>query len=295
MKDQALRKKLQDLGIPNWGLRQLLIRRHVEWVNIWNANCDSDRPRSKRELLRDLDGWEHSQGGHAKESSAGPANGVMAKDFDSRAYASSNKDDFGRLIEQARRKARVAAATAATAGAPGSEQDTTTSKDQKKGNGAASIAPQDDHDHDNNQQGAQDRQVTHPYADNDEALLSIRHKVEAANRGEHIEPLQNRDFRPPDEAPDTTLTTSSNTTTTSSSAKPAQPIAPTQNQALMSQAHFGLRHNRNGSHGSNHGRGSEAEPCNLSEHLASPPVKRVPMFRVPEEPVVDVDGGPMGH
>ena len=48
MKDAALKKKLIDLGIPGWGARALLIRRHSEWVNLVNANYDAARPRTKR-------------------------------------------------------------------------------------------------------------------------------------------------------------------------------------------------------------------------------------------------------
>ncbi|KAI9851862.1 MAG: E3 ubiquitin-protein ligase rad18 [Thelocarpon superellum] len=57
-----LRKKLAELGIRNTGSKSQLEKRHTEWVNIWNANCDSERPRSRRELIQDLDGWERSQG-----------------------------------------------------------------------------------------------------------------------------------------------------------------------------------------------------------------------------------------
>ena len=103
LKDAALRKKLAEHGIPNWGARTLLIRRHTEWLNLWNANCDSTRPRKKGELLRDLEVWERTQGGHA----SGPLNGgnsVMRKDFDGSAWAANHGDDFQRLIARARQK-----------------------------------------------------------------------------------------------------------------------------------------------------------------------------------------------
>src|SRR4051812_5326426 len=46
-KEVGLRKKLQDLGISGQGNRQLLERRHTEWVTLWNANCDASKPRKK--------------------------------------------------------------------------------------------------------------------------------------------------------------------------------------------------------------------------------------------------------
>ncbi|KAJ6068996.1 hypothetical protein N7499_010883 [Penicillium canescens] len=63
LKDNSLRKKLRDLGIPEWGPKPLLQRRHTEWMNLWNANCDSKNPKSKRVLLSELDIWERTQEG----------------------------------------------------------------------------------------------------------------------------------------------------------------------------------------------------------------------------------------
>lgn len=107
LKDNALRKKLSELGIPSGGPRALLIRRHTEWVNLVNANCDSARPRSKRELLRELDMWDKTQGRQVVNGPNGStsASSVMHKDFDGAAWASSHDQDFQTLIAKARRKA----------------------------------------------------------------------------------------------------------------------------------------------------------------------------------------------
>ncbi|EPS32840.1 hypothetical protein PDE_07801 [Penicillium oxalicum 114-2] len=105
LKDIQLRKKFRDLGIPDWGPRQLLQRRHTEWMNLWNANCDSSVPKSKRDLLRELDVWERTQGGFAPhQSSLGPSTAVMAKDFNTAQWSVSHDTDFKRLIENARKR-----------------------------------------------------------------------------------------------------------------------------------------------------------------------------------------------
>ena len=96
---------MSELGIPNNGPKGLLILRHKEWVNLVNANCDSKTPRSKRDLLRDLDTWDRTQG---RPLSNGPsANMISNKDFDGQAWASSHGKDFDKLIADARRNAKV--------------------------------------------------------------------------------------------------------------------------------------------------------------------------------------------
>ncbi len=106
LKDTALRKKLSELGIPNGGTKDLLIRRHTEWVNLVNANCDSLKPKTKRELLHELESWDKTQGRQLLNNcnGAGSASSVMSKNFDGAAWASNHGNNFQALIAQARRK-----------------------------------------------------------------------------------------------------------------------------------------------------------------------------------------------
>ncbi|KAJ5488674.1 Postreplication repair E3 ubiquitin-protein ligase rad18 [Penicillium diatomitis] len=123
LKDTQLRKKFRDLGIPNWGPRQLLQRRHIEWMNLWNANCDSSFPKSKRALLRELDVWERTQGGLAPtQSSLGQTAAVMAKDFDTAQWSVNHGTDFKRLIENARKKSEAQVRSTISGVKPTSEQ-----------------------------------------------------------------------------------------------------------------------------------------------------------------------------
>ncbi|KLJ09108.1 DNA repair protein rad18 [Blastomyces silverae] len=103
LKDTVLRRKLKELGIADWGPKPLLQRRHTEWMNMWNANCDSKVPKSKRELLRELDIWERTQGGQAPAAGISTSS-VMRKDFDASAWTTTYGDDYKALIANARRK-----------------------------------------------------------------------------------------------------------------------------------------------------------------------------------------------
>ncbi|KAL9036225.1 MAG: hypothetical protein Q9214_006228 [Letrouitia sp. 1 TL-2023] len=109
MKDNALRKKLSELRIPNEGSRAALTQRHAEWVNIFNANADSARPRSRKEMLRELDTWERTQGRHTASGSADSTNSnfIMSKEFNSSAWASSHSKDFQDLISKAQRNKKA--------------------------------------------------------------------------------------------------------------------------------------------------------------------------------------------
>ncbi|KAL9104145.1 MAG: hypothetical protein Q9163_000892 [Psora crenata] len=106
LNDNALRKKLGALGIPNSGPRSLLMRRHTEWVNLVNANCDSKKPRTKRELLHELEIWDKAQGRQFINGSSTASSSVMKKDFDGAAWASDHNNDFKKLIAEAKKKAK---------------------------------------------------------------------------------------------------------------------------------------------------------------------------------------------
>jgi E3 ubiquitin-protein ligase RAD18 len=101
--ETALRRKLAEIGIPSYGPKPLMQRRHMEWMNLWNASCDSTNPEPKRELLRELDLWERTQGRHIMNAQ-GPS-GVMAKNFDPEGWTKSNKHNFVDLVRKARDKA----------------------------------------------------------------------------------------------------------------------------------------------------------------------------------------------
>ncbi|KAL3467759.1 hypothetical protein BJX64DRAFT_273773 [Aspergillus heterothallicus] len=103
LKENVLRKKLKDLGIPNWGPRALMQRRHTEWMNLWNANCDSKSPKTKIQLLRELDIWERTQGGNSS-TPTDTTSTVMRKDFDSAGWSANYDTDFKQLIANARKR-----------------------------------------------------------------------------------------------------------------------------------------------------------------------------------------------
>ncbi|KAK7955619.1 Postreplication repair E3 ubiquitin-protein ligase rad18 [Apiospora aurea] len=122
LKDAALRKKLADLGVPTNGTRQILEKRHQEWITIWNANCDSLHPKRKSELLQELDVWERTLGTRAPTSSRSIHQGAQIKDkgFDHAAWSAKHDSSFQDLVASAR-KSRAQALQKANEGQPTAE------------------------------------------------------------------------------------------------------------------------------------------------------------------------------
>ncbi|KAI4108195.1 MAG: hypothetical protein L6R37_001235 [Teloschistes peruensis] len=70
-----------------------------------NANADSSRPKTKREMLRELDIWDRSTGRSIANNSSdqGAVGSVMNKQFDGTAWSLSHSSEFQDLISKARK------------------------------------------------------------------------------------------------------------------------------------------------------------------------------------------------
>ncbi|NWU01739.1 RAD18 ligase, partial [Urocynchramus pylzowi] len=55
LSDRDLRKKLKEHGLSASGTRQQLIKRHQEFVHMYNAQCDSLNPKSVAEVVKELE------------------------------------------------------------------------------------------------------------------------------------------------------------------------------------------------------------------------------------------------
>jgi E3 ubiquitin-protein ligase RAD18 len=177
LKEGALRKKLQEIGISHWGSKDLLKRRHIEWLNIYNSNCDAHESvrKTKRQLVKELEEWENTQGGKADSKE----NKIMKKDFDGSGYAKSHKTDFDDLIAKARSKRAVP------------KQDETKDTAQPESVATQSEGPQEiestprnglaSHSRPPHSAPHQDPRTRNPYEGNEAALSTIRAKVAAVN------------------------------------------------------------------------------------------------------------------
>ncbi|OMP84566.1 Postreplication repair E3 ubiquitin-protein ligase rad18 [Diplodia seriata] len=258
LKDTALRKKLSELGIPNSGTRAQLIRRHTEWANLWNANVDSLRQRTKGQLLSELDKWERSQSLESGSGIIGGASGaqVMKKDFDGDGWAKSNKGHFDSLIAAARSK---------RAAAPAAQKPEERNEEKEKSpESTGNMAPPPTS---TGSGGPGEGNEARPYEANEAALEKVREKVNDAGSGRPSLPHRNSD------AMDET-----NNGTTAADHMPAPaPSSSSSNQVAASPLKTAPAD-------------QEKVPSSLPAHLASSQgVRKKAMFEIPSEPVIDVD------
>ncbi|KOS20653.1 Postreplication repair E3 ubiquitin-protein ligase rad18 [Escovopsis weberi] len=73
---------MSELGIACSGPRPIVEKRHKEWTTLWNSNCDSANPKTKAQLLQDLDVWERTLGSRALVAGRAAQNAALVKDKD---------------------------------------------------------------------------------------------------------------------------------------------------------------------------------------------------------------------
>ncbi|KAF2188290.1 DNA repair protein rad18 [Zopfia rhizophila CBS 207.26] len=229
LKDNALRQKLHALGIPTGGNKNALIRRHTEWLNLWNSNCDSTHPKSKKQLLKELDTWDKTQGGNAVTLETK----IMKKDFDGKSHATTHKSHFDDLIADARKKR---APPAENKEPEGGKQEDGQANGTTDGPGEDNTEPQ--------KEPQPTIEMPKPYESNEEALATIGEKVEQANQE------------------DSTLLSLSQEV---SSISKASAKSASESTEVLSEP-----------------------PSGLSNPFSSSP-RKLPMFQVPQDPIVDME------
>lgn len=254
LKETAMRRKMDELGLPNFGSKQLMVRRHTEWVNLWNANCDSSHARSKRDLLHDLDIWERTQGGKAPNNNQGY--GIMRKDFDGNGWANKNKDDFSKLIADARRKKATAPATSQPE--KEGEQTSPTSNHEAEGEINNSVIPSTSVPNDVSAQEQPTHDREPPHGDPEAVPRGEEDAGEQIDR--HNGPNASQQERTP-------------------------PATGAEQQLSSSQTCNGHKE----SHDYHLNQQEKKEPCELPSHLATSSVRKVPMFSLPRESSRDCD------
>ncbi|KAF3926260.1 hypothetical protein ABW20_dc0105183 [Dactylellina cionopaga] len=99
-KEADVRKKLRDYGIrydvKGKESKKVLWGRLQEWINLWNANLDSETPKTKQALIKELETSERHQVTQRPSI-------VQDKDFERETWGKNHKNDFDALVANARK------------------------------------------------------------------------------------------------------------------------------------------------------------------------------------------------
>jgi len=96
--EKQLRLKLSENGLSTIGSKAVLITRHKEYVNVYNANIDRLHPQSRQEILRHMERWDATQLNLGRVD--------KRKELDGEEWGKKCKAEFGALTRQARESAK---------------------------------------------------------------------------------------------------------------------------------------------------------------------------------------------
>lgn len=101
LNDKKLKEHCRKHSLPETGTRAQLIRRLSEFILRYNANLDSENPKTTKRIVDDVIRWERQLENSRPAPNVGKDKSETNK-FDSKAYLSANSQQFAQLTERAR-------------------------------------------------------------------------------------------------------------------------------------------------------------------------------------------------
>ncbi|XP_078518544.1 E3 ubiquitin-protein ligase RAD18 isoform X2 [Lissotriton helveticus] len=109
LSDRELRKKLKEVGLAAQGPKQQLIKRHQEFVHMYNAQCDSLYPKSAAEIIKEIEQNEKTRA--QLQLKSGEQSMTFTKDQSEQeiegihsGYRQKHKNEFQLLIDQVKNR-----------------------------------------------------------------------------------------------------------------------------------------------------------------------------------------------
>nr|XP_020647061.1 E3 ubiquitin-protein ligase RAD18 [Pogona vitticeps] len=110
LSDRDLRKRLKEYGLSTQGTKQQLIKRHQEFVHMYNSQCDSLNPKSVAEIVKELEDIEKTrvqlESSRPREVSMTFTKHQTENEIDEihRDYRKKHKAEFQLLIDQMKKR-----------------------------------------------------------------------------------------------------------------------------------------------------------------------------------------------
>ncbi|KAJ6668292.1 hypothetical protein lerEdw1_015669, partial [Lerista edwardsae] len=114
LSDRDLKKRLKEHGLSTHGTKQQLIKRHQEFVHMYNAECDSLNPKSVSDIVKELENNEkirtQLESSKPEKDSMTFAKHQTENEIDEihRDYRKKHKAEFQRLIDQVTKRKKTA-------------------------------------------------------------------------------------------------------------------------------------------------------------------------------------------
>ncbi|XP_005222499.1 E3 ubiquitin-protein ligase RAD18 isoform X1 [Bos indicus] len=109
LSDRDLKKKLKQHGLSVQGNKQQLIKRHQEFVHMYNAQCDALHPKSAAEIVQEIENMEKTrmrfEASKLNESVMVFTKNQTEKEIDEihSKYRKKHQDEFHLLVDQAKK------------------------------------------------------------------------------------------------------------------------------------------------------------------------------------------------
>ncbi|XP_003785517.1 E3 ubiquitin-protein ligase RAD18 [Otolemur garnettii] len=109
LSDRDLKKKLKQHGLSIQGNKQQLIKRHQEFVHMYNAQCDALHPKSAAEIVQEIENMEKTrmrlEASKLNESVMIFTKDQTEKEIDEihRKYRKKHRNEFQHLVDQAKK------------------------------------------------------------------------------------------------------------------------------------------------------------------------------------------------
>ncbi|KAM6161970.1 E3 ubiquitin-protein ligase RAD18 [Erethizon dorsatum] len=109
LSDRDLKKKLKQHGLSIQGNKQQLIRRHQEFVHMYNAQCDALHPKSAAEIVEEIENMEKTrmrlEASKLNENAMVFTKDQTEEEIDEihRKYRKKHQNEFQLLVDQAKK------------------------------------------------------------------------------------------------------------------------------------------------------------------------------------------------
>ncbi|XP_075406500.1 E3 ubiquitin-protein ligase RAD18 isoform X2 [Tenrec ecaudatus] len=109
LSDRDLKKKLKQHGLSTQGNKHQLIKRHQEFVHMYNAQCDSLHPKPADEIVKEIENVEKTrmrlEASKLNETIMVFTKGQTEKEIDEihRTYRKKHQNEFHLLVDQAKK------------------------------------------------------------------------------------------------------------------------------------------------------------------------------------------------